>query len=84
MLDTGRIQNVSEAIKSSPPDPNSITERLQGLGGGLHRDGVPIPGLYASGNTTAHTEYGAGYQAGMTLAGGMVFSYRAVREMAAN
>ena len=45
-----------------------------------HRDGHPIPGLYASGNATAHTEYGAGYQAGMTLAGGMVFSYRAVRE----
>jgi 3-oxosteroid 1-dehydrogenase len=49
-----------------------------------HRNGNPIPGLYASGNTTAHTEYGAGYQAGMTLAGGIVFSYRAVREMAAS
>jgi len=47
----------------------------------LRRSGAAIPGLYGSGNTTAHTEFGAGYQAGYSLASGMVFSYRAVREL---
>jgi 3-oxosteroid 1-dehydrogenase len=43
----------------------------------------PIPGLYATGNTAAGTEYGAGYQAGLTLGRGMIFGYRAVKHLSA-
>jgi 3-oxosteroid 1-dehydrogenase len=41
----------------------------------------PIPGLYALGNTAAHTEFGAGYQAGYSLASSMTFGYLAVENM---
>ena len=40
-----------------------------------------IAGLYATGNTAAHTEFGAGYQAGYTLASSMTFGYLAVEHM---
>ncbi len=43
----------------------------------------PIPGLYATGNTAAGTEYGAGYQAGLTLGRGMIFGYRAIKHLTA-
>lgn len=49
----------------------------------LHRRGRPIPGLYANGNTAARVEFGAGYQAGLTLASGMTFGYLAVEHMIA-
>jgi 3-oxosteroid 1-dehydrogenase len=48
----------------------------------LHVRGDPIPGLYASGNAAARTEYGAGYQAGHSLTSGITFSYLAVQDMA--
>ena len=38
-------------------------------------------GLYASGNVAAATEQGIGYQAGLSLASAMTFSYLAVRHM---
>jgi 3-oxosteroid 1-dehydrogenase len=41
----------------------------------MHLRGQPIPGLYAIGNAAAHTEYGTGYQAGLSLASAMTFSY---------
>jgi 3-oxosteroid 1-dehydrogenase len=47
----------------------------------LHQRGYPIPGLYAAGNASAHTEYGVGYQAGHSLTSGMTFGYLAVRHM---
>lgn len=37
----------------------------------------PIGGLYSVGNAAAHTEYGVGYQAGHSLASGVVFGYLA-------
>jgi 3-oxosteroid 1-dehydrogenase len=49
----------------------------------IHQRRHPIPGLYASGNVAATTEHGVGYQAGLSLASGMTFSYRAVRHMLA-
>ncbi|MEX0407274.1 FAD-dependent oxidoreductase [Aquibium sp. LZ166] len=49
----------------------------------LHVRGHPMPGLYASGNAAAHTEFGTGYQAGLTLASCMTFSLQAVRHMKA-
>ena len=47
----------------------------------LHRRGKPIKGLYAIGNTAAKVEFGAGYQAGLTLASGITFAYLAVDHM---
>jgi 3-oxosteroid 1-dehydrogenase len=47
----------------------------------MHVRGRPIPGLYASGNSTVHTESGVGYQPGMTIAAALTFSYLAVRHM---
>ena len=50
----------------------------------LHVRGHAIPGLYACGNTAAPTAYGAGYQAGLTLMGGLIFGYLAARHAAAH
>src|SRR6516162_9327119 len=47
----------------------------------IHQRRRPIPGLYASGNAAAVTEQGIGYQAGLSLAAAMRFSYLAVRHM---
>jgi hypothetical protein len=47
----------------------------------IHQRRHPIPGLYASGNVAAATEQGIGYQAGLSLASAMTFSYLAVRHM---
>jgi 3-oxosteroid 1-dehydrogenase len=48
----------------------------------LDQRGRTIPGLYAAGNNAAHTEYGVGYQAGLSLGSGMTFGYLAARHMA--
>lgn len=40
-----------------------------------------IPGLYAIGNVTARVEYGAGYQAGLTLASALTFGYLSARHI---
>jgi 3-oxosteroid 1-dehydrogenase len=48
----------------------------------VHHRGHPIAGLYAIGNAAARTEFGAGYQAGLTLASGMTFGYIAAEHMA--
>lgn len=49
----------------------------------LHQRQRPIPGLYASGVVAIRDEGGAGYQAGLTLAAAMTFSYLAVQHMVA-
>jgi 3-oxosteroid 1-dehydrogenase len=46
-----------------------------------HHRRRPIPGLYASGTVAAATEQGIGYQAGLSLASAVTFSYLAVRHM---
>ncbi|HVA26327.1 MAG TPA: FAD-dependent oxidoreductase [Chloroflexota bacterium] len=45
----------------------------------LHVRGHVIPGLYAAGNVAACTEYGAGFQAGLTLMSGLVFGHYAAQ-----
>ena len=50
----------------------------------LNQRRSPIPGLYALGNTAAHVEFGAGYQAGYTLASSMTFGYLAIEHMLHN
>jgi 3-oxosteroid 1-dehydrogenase len=47
----------------------------------LNQRRSPIPGLYALGNAAAHVEFGAGYQAGYTLASSMTFGYLAVKHI---
>lgn len=47
----------------------------------LNRQGRPIPGLYALGNTSAHNEFGVGYQAGFTHTSSITFAYLAAEEM---
>ena len=46
--------------------------------------GKPVEGLYATGNSAARTELGAGYQAGYTLASNLTFGYLAARHMASD
>jgi 3-oxosteroid 1-dehydrogenase len=50
----------------------------------LNQRRQPIGGLYALGNTAAHTEFGAGYQAGYSLASSMTFAYLATKNMKQN
>lgn len=52
------------------------------IGRVMHVRGRPIPGLYASGNAATCTDFGAGYQAGESLARGLMTSYLAVEDMA--
>jgi len=47
----------------------------------MHQRRRPIPGLYVSGNAASATEQGIGYQAGLSLASSMTFSYLAIRHM---
>src|SRR5438445_13677427 len=44
----------------------------------MHLRGHAIPNLYAGGTVRVRTEYGAGYQAGLTLLGGMTVGRIAV------
>jgi 3-oxosteroid 1-dehydrogenase len=44
----------------------------------VHVRGRPIPGLYGAGNTCAVTEYGVGYQAGLTFTSCLTFGTLAV------
>jgi predicted oxidoreductase len=44
----------------------------------MHLRGHAIANLYAGGTVRVRTEYGAGYQAGLTLLGGMTFGRIAV------
>lgn len=47
----------------------------------MRYDRRPIRGLYAIGNAAAHTEFGAGYQAGYTMTSGMTFGLLASTHM---
>jgi 3-oxosteroid 1-dehydrogenase len=70
-------------VKLHPSSPASAGLETDAHGRVLHQRRHPIPGLYASGNVAAHTEFGIGYQAGLSIASGMIFSYLAVRQMLA-
>ena len=63
------------------PLPQHPAWRAQGSEERLRPFRKPGPGLYASGNAAAATEQGIGYQAGLSLASAMTFSYLAVRHM---
>jgi 3-oxosteroid 1-dehydrogenase len=68
-------------VQLHPTGAASVGLLANGHGQVIHQRRHPIPGLYASGNVAAATEHGIGYQAGLSLAAGMTFSYLAVRHM---
>ena len=68
-------------IELQPAGGSSVGLLTDGHGRVIHQRRHPIPGLYASGVVAAATEQGVGYQAGLSLASAMTFSYLAVRHM---
>jgi 3-oxosteroid 1-dehydrogenase len=68
-------------VELLPSIANSAGLLANSEGQVLHHRQRPIPGLYASGVVAARDEGGAGYQAGLTLAAAMTFSYLAVQHM---
>jgi 3-oxosteroid 1-dehydrogenase len=68
-------------VELLPSIGNSSGLLADGNGQVLHQRQRPIPGLYASGVVAVRDEGGAGYQAGLTLAAAMTFSYLAVQRM---
>jgi 3-oxosteroid 1-dehydrogenase len=71
-------------IELHPTGAASVGLRADRNGQVIHQRRHAIPGLYASGNVAAATEHGVGYQAGLSLAAAMTFSYLAVRHMLEN
>jgi hypothetical protein len=68
-------------IELQPAGGSSVGLRTDAHGRVIHQRRRPIAGLYASGVVAAATEQGIGYQAGLSLASSMTFSYLAVRHM---
>jgi 3-oxosteroid 1-dehydrogenase len=68
-------------IQLHPSAPGSVGLLSDENGQVVHLRRHKIPGLYASGNVAAATEFAIGYQAGLSLAGSMTFSYLAVKHM---
>jgi 3-oxosteroid 1-dehydrogenase len=81
----GSLGTIEEApfygIGLRPAGGSSVGLLTDVRGRVIHQRHHPIPGLYASGNAAAATEHGVGYQAGLSLASSMTFSYLAVRHM---
>jgi 3-oxosteroid 1-dehydrogenase len=71
-------------IELHPTGASSVGLMADAQGRVVHQRRHAIPGLYASGNVAAATEHGIGYQAGLSLASSMTFSYLAVRHMVAD
>jgi 3-oxosteroid 1-dehydrogenase len=68
-------------VELHPTGASSVGLLANAHGQVIHQRRHPIAGLYASGNVAAATEHGIGYQAGLSLASSMTFSYLAVRHM---
>jgi 3-oxosteroid 1-dehydrogenase len=61
-------------VSSGGVRTNRHGQVVDACGGGIRK-------LYAIGNTSAHLEYGIGYQTGYSLTSGMTFGYLAVQHM---
>ena len=61
-------------VSSGGVRTNRHGQAVDAYGGGIRK-------LYAIGNTSAHLEYGIGYQAGYSLTSGMTFGYLAVQHI---
>jgi 3-oxosteroid 1-dehydrogenase len=60
-------------VELTPTESSSAGLYTDVYGRVMHLRGHAIPNLYAGGTVRVRTEYGAGYQAGLTLLGGMTF-----------
>jgi 3-oxosteroid 1-dehydrogenase len=69
-------------VKLHPTSSNCAGLLTDRVGRVIHQRRHPIAGLYATGLAAAHTEYGVGYQAGMSLASAMIFGLAAAEDMA--
>lgn len=69
-------------LKMHPIEGNSVGLLTDGNGQIVHLRGQPIPGLYACGEVAAWLHVGVGYQAGLSLAGGMTFGWLAAQHAA--
>jgi len=82
---SGSLGTIAEppfyGIELQPAGGSSVGLLTDVWGRVIHQRRHPVPGLYASGNAAAATEHGVGYQAGLSLASSMTFSYLAVRHM---
>ena len=65
-------------VELTPTESSSAGLYTDTHGRVMHLRGHPIANLYAGGTVRVRTEYGAGYQAGLTLLGGMTFGRMAV------
>ena len=65
-------------VELTPTESSSAGLYTDVHGRVMHLRGHAIPNLYAGGTVRVRTEYGAGYQAGLTLLGGMTFGRIAV------
>jgi 3-oxosteroid 1-dehydrogenase len=68
-------------VELQPAGGSSVGLLTDAHGRVIHQRRHPIPGLYASGVVAAATEQGVGYQAGLSLAASMTFSYLTLRNM---
>jgi 3-oxosteroid 1-dehydrogenase len=50
---------------------------INGDGNVLNVTGAPVPGLYATGNSTAWSDWGGGYNSGIAMNRGLLYGYRA-------
>jgi len=69
-------------IEVLPSQGNAVGLKTNGIGQVLHLRGHPIGGLYACGDVAAWRHIGVGYQAGLSLAGGMTFGWLAAQHAA--
>jgi len=69
-------------IRLYPSGMSSAGLLTNAVGGVMSARGKAIRGLYALANCSAGIEFGAGYQAGLSLGKGMIFAYLAVKELA--
>jgi 3-oxosteroid 1-dehydrogenase len=60
---------------------NSAGLTIDGDGRVLTPTGISIPGLYATGNSTAWQDWGGGYNSGVAGMRGMLYGYRAALQM---
>jgi 3-oxosteroid 1-dehydrogenase len=70
-------------IRLQPSGMSSAGLLANPYGQVMSQRNTPIGGLYALANCAAGVEFGVGYQAGLSLGKGMIFGYRAVKQLAA-
>jgi 3-oxosteroid 1-dehydrogenase len=71
-------------LRVLPSQGNAVGLKTNSVGQVMHLRGYPISGLYACGDVASWRHIGVGYQAGLSLAGGMTFGWLAAQHAAAS